>query len=197
MAEELVAGWSGGGTGLEMSRLNATLANAAQRARLLVNGVAGPLSERQRALASDILRDVEMLCDAAGAASAHLRVEPETFSLASVVADVVGSFRFVAHRKQLALTLLGAHGATECLADLTVVRSALIQAISAAVSATPAGARVSVEVSRSADRLAVDVSAPGWDPRLPPSPPTGSGAAVSVMRTAAGARLVLSVPAAT
>ncbi len=182
--------------GVELSRLTATLANTAQRARLLVNGVAGPLTDRQRALALDILRDVEQLTDAAGAASAHLRVEPEVFSLTSLVADVVGAFRFAAHRKQLALTLLGAHGGIDCLADMNVVRSTLVDAIGAAVTAAPAGARVSVEMARSSDRVAVDVGAPGWDPRLPPAPPAGSGAAVSVLRTASGARLVLSVPAA-
>jgi signal transduction histidine kinase len=181
---------------MELSRLTATLANAAQRARLLVNGVAGPLTDRQRALASDVLRDVEQLCDAAGAASAHLRVEPEVFSLATLVADVVGTFRFVAHRKQLALTLLGAHGVVDCFADTGIVRTILVDAIGAAVTAAPSGARVSVEMARSGDRIAVDIGAPGWDPRLPPAPPAGSGAALSVLRTAGGARLVVSVPAA-
>jgi signal transduction histidine kinase len=122
--------------------------------------------------------------------------EPEVFSLTALLADVVGAFRFAAHRKQLALTLLGAHGAIDCLADMNVVRSTLVDAIGAAVTAAPAGARVSVEMARSSDRVAVDVGAPGWDPRLPPAPPAGSGVAVSVLRTASGARLVLSVPAA-
>ncbi len=197
-AEAGLAGWSmGKASGMELSRLTATLASAAQRARLLVNGVAGPLTERQRALAGDILRDVEQLCDAAGAASARLRVEPEIFSLSSVAADVVSAFRFVAHRKQLALTLLGAHTTSECLADAEVVRTTLVDAIGTAVNAALPGSRVSVEIARSADRLVVDISAPGWDPRLPPAPPAGSGCALSVLRTAGGARLVLSVPSAT
>jgi signal transduction histidine kinase len=125
-----------------------------------------------------------------------MKIEPEVFSLGAVTLDVVGAFRFIAHRKQLALTLTGASGHTDCLADPTIVRSTLTDAIGAAVQAAPSGARVSVEIARSADRLAIDVSAPGWDPRLPPAPPAGSGAALSVLRTASGARLVLSVPAA-
>lgn len=181
---------------IDLSRLAATLSGSAQRARLLVNGVAGPLTDRQRALALDLLRDLEQLCDAAGAASAHLKVEPEAFSLGTLVSDVVGSFRFVAHRKQLALTLTGSQGVTDCLADRNVVRHTLTEAIGAAVTAAPSGSRVAVELARSADRLAIDVSAPGWDPRLPPAPPAGSGAALSVLRTASGARLVLSVPTA-
>ncbi len=180
----------------DLARFAATLAGGAQRARLLVNGVAGPLSERQRALALDLLRDLEQLCDAAGVGGLNQRVEAETFELGTMAADVIGSFRFVAHRKQLALTLTGASGHTQCTADPLVVREAMLEAVGAAVAAAPSGARVSVEIARSADRLAVDISAPGWDPRLPPAPPAGSGAALSVLRTASGARLVLSVPAA-
>lgn len=181
---------------LELSRLAGTLAAAAQRARLLVNGVAGPLTERQRSLAADVLRDLEQLCESAGAASAGQAVETEAFSLGALALDAVGAFRFIAHRKQLALTLTGASGRTDCLADRTVVREALIESVAAAVAAAPSGARVSVEIARSADRLAIDISAPGWDPPLPPAPPAGSGAAMSVLRTASGSRLVLSVPAA-
>lgn len=194
--EASVSSWPAARPTLELSRLAATLAGGAQRARLLVNGVAGPLTERQRSLAMDILRDLEQLCEAAGAATANMKIEPEVFSLGQVTLDVVGAFRFIAHRKQLALTLTGANGHTDCLADLGIVRATLTDAINAAVTAAPSGARVSVEIARSADRLAVDVSAPGWDPRLPPAPPAGSGAALSVLRTASGARLVLSVPAA-
>ncbi len=180
----------------DLARFGATLAGGAQRARLLVNGVAGPLSERQRALALDLLRDLEQMCDQAGVGASQERIEAETFELGTMAADVIGSFRFVAHRKQLALTLTGASGHTQCVADPVVVREALKDAVGAAVAATPSGARVAVEIARSADRLAVDISAPGWDPRLPPAPPAGAGAALSVLRTASGARLVLSVPAA-
>lgn len=184
-------------SGVELSRLAGSLASAAQRARLLVNGVAGPLTDRQRSLANDILRELDGLCEAAGAATANLKIDTQTFSLGGIAADVVGSFRFIAHRKQLALTLTGSNAHTDCTADAGIVRSALVEAVGAAVTAAPSGARVSIEIARSADRLAVDISAPGWDPRLPPAPPAGSGAALSVLRTASGARLVLSVPAAT
>lgn len=182
--------------GLELSRLSSTLSAGAQRARLLVSGVAGPLSDRQRALALDLLRDLEQLCDAAGAAAASLKVEPRPFDLATQLRDVVGSFRFLANRRQLTMTLTGVHQAAECVADPDVVRTTLIDGIGLAVSAAPSGGRVLVELARSADRLAVDISAPGWDPRLPPAPAAGSGAALSVLRTASGARLVLSVPSA-
>lgn len=193
---EAEAAWAGTRRPGDIVRMASTLAGGAQRARLLVNGVAGPLSERQRALAMDLLRDLEELCDAAGAAREAEMVQPETFDLGSMCADVVGSFRFVAHRKQLAITLLGSNGHTTCTADPDVVRQALLDGIGAALQAAAPGTRVSVEIVRSADRLAVDVSAPGWSPRLPPAPPAGSGAALSVLRTASGARLVLSVAAA-
>lgn len=182
--------------GADLARFAATLAGGAQRARLLLNGVAGPLSDRQRTLAMDLLRDLELLCEAAGVGGTPVKLEAERFELGPMAADVIGSFRFVAHRKQLAVTLTGAGGHSQCLADPGVVRTALVEAIGAAIAAAPSGARVAVEVARSADRLAVDISAPGWDPRLPPAPPAGSGAALSVLRTASGARLVLSVPAA-
>jgi signal transduction histidine kinase len=131
---EVSAGnWSSTRTGgVELSRLTATLAGGAQRARLLVNGVAGPLSDRQRSLAMDILRDLEQLCEVAGAASAALKVDPEVFSLSALVTEVVGAFRFVAHRKQLALTLLGTTAHADCLADVSIVRSTLTDAIGAA-----------------------------------------------------------------
>lgn len=196
VGEAVAAANAAKATGLDTARIAGTLAAAAQRVRLLVNGVAGPLTERQRSLANDLLKDLEQLCDVAGAASANVRIEPEAFSFGTLAADVVGSYRFIAHRKQLALTLAGGIGPTEAVADVGVVRGVLAEAIGAAVSAAPSGSRVSVEIARSADRLAADISAPGWDPRLPPAPPVGSGAAVSVLRTATGARLVLSVPAA-
>lgn len=186
--------WGNHRGGGEMTRIASLVAGGAQRARLLVSGVAGPLSDRQKMLAMDLLRDLEQLCDATGNGDAQ--VEPQAFDLGAVAGDVVGAFRFVAHRKQLALTLTGASLHAECLADPEVVRTALIEAVGAAVTAAPVGSRVAVEIARSADRLAVDVSAPGWEPQLPPAPPPGSGAALSVLRTASGARLVLSVPAA-
>ena len=178
---------------IDLPRLSSTLAAGAQRARLLVSGVAGPLSDRQRSLALDLLRDLEQLCDAAGLAARPTRIEPETIELAPLVADVIGSLRFVAHRRHLLVALLGGSLPTHCHADPEVVRATLSDALGAALLAAPGGGRVTVEIARSADRLAVDVSAPGWDPRLPPAPPSGSGIAVSVLRTASGARLVLSV----
>src|SRR5690606_26479228 len=113
----------------------------------------------------DILRDLERLCDAAHAAQASMSVEPQKFDLCELAAEVTGAFRFMAHRKQLALTLSGANGHSACFAAREVVRTALIDAVGAAVQAAPSGGRVSIELVRSADRLAVDVSAPGWDPR--------------------------------
>lgn len=194
---EAEAFWMGArARGGDMSRFASALAGGAQRARLLVNGVAGPLSERQRALAMDILRDLEQLCDEAGSASQSVAVNPEPFDLGALCADVVGAWRFVAHRKQLALTLLGSSGHCICIADSSVVRDTLTESIGTALAAAAPGIRVAVEITRSADRLAVDISAPGWNPRLPAPPPAGSGAALSVLRTASGARLVLSVPAA-
>lgn len=194
---EAEASWVGTrGRGADLSRFASSLAGGAQRARLLVNGVAGPLSERQRALAMDILHDLEQLYEQAGSATRAQLVQPEPFDLGAMCADVVGAYRFVAHRKQLAVTLLGSNGHCICVADADVVREALSDAVGAALMAAAPGIRVSVELTRSADRLAVDVSAPGWNPRLPPAPPAGSGAALSVLRTASGARLVLSVPAA-
>lgn len=194
---EAEASWGGArGRAVELSRFASALAGGAQRARLLVNGVAGPLSERQRALAMDILHDLEELYDQAGSATRALSVQTEPFDLGGMCADVVGAFRFVAHRKQLAVTLLGSSGHCICVADPNVVRECLTEAIGAALHAAAPGVRVAVEITRSTDRLAVDVSAPGWNPRLPPAPPAGAGAALSVLRTASGARLVLSVPAA-
>ena len=180
----------------ELARIVATLAGTSQRTRLLVNGVAGPLTERQRALALDILRDLEILADAAGAAVAAIEVDSKVFALGPLVNDVVGAYRFIAHRKQLALTLIGGRNESECNADPNILRAVLNEAIGHATNACPTGGKVSVEVCRSSDRMAVDISAPGWDPRLPPAPAAGSGLAVSVLRTASGARLVVSMPAA-
>lgn len=182
-------------SGVDLVRLSALLAGGAQRARLLVNGVAGPLSERQRLLAMDILRDLERLCDEAQAARASVSAQPERFELAALAKEVLEAFRFMANRKQLILTLGGIKGHSLCLAARGVVRQTLVDALGAALQAASSGGRVLVEIVRSADRLALDISAPGWDPRLPPAPAPGSGAALSVLRTASGARLVLSVPA--
>ena len=189
------AGWPPPRPAFDVMRLSTMLAGGAQRARILVSGGAGPLTDRQRSLALDLLRDLEQLCDAAGLASRPSRIEPETFDLSTLVSDVIGSLRFVAHRKHLALTLIAGAGPSQCHADPEVVRSTLTQALGSALAACPSGARVNVELARSADRIAIDVSGPGWDPRLPPAPPPGSGAAVSVLRTSSGSRLVLSVPA--
>jgi len=180
---------------VDSATLQSLLAGGAQRARLLLSGGAGPLNDRQRLLTTDLLRDLERLCEATGAAMGPPG-DPEVFDIGAAAADVVGALRFMAHRKQLALTLTGAGGRCEGVAVHDVVHSALLDIIGAAVAAAPGGSRVAVELARSADRIAVDVSAPGWEPHLPPPPPPGSGVALSVLRTASGARLVLSVPAA-
>jgi len=184
-------GW--GRPGGDLSRFCTTLAGGAQRARLLLSGVAGPLTDRQRALTADLLRDLEQLTDVAGLSGLPPRVEPQPFDLAPLVGEVTGSQRFVARRRQLILMLIGHTQPAPAFADPAVVRVALAEALGAAMASAPSGGRLVVELIRAPDRHAVDISATSWEPRLPPAPPSGSGVVLSVLRTAAGARLVLSV----
>jgi signal transduction histidine kinase len=179
--------------GLDGARRAAALAGALQRARLLASGIAGPVTDRQRSLLTELVRDLELLGDAEGSAR---RIEVETFALDGAVCDVVGRLRFAAHRKRLTVSFFHGREPSLCVADPSVVRTLLADALGAAVALAPSGGKVFVELARSADRLVCDVSAPGWEPRLPPVPPAGSGAALSVLRGTGGARLVLSVPAA-
>lgn len=173
------------------------LAAAQQRARLLVNGVAGPLSERQRALALDLLHDLEFIHTHFQGQYTPEPVERSVFVLGEMAKEVVSAYRFVARRKQLAITLLGHNAHTMVNASRAETERNLHQAVKAAVEAAAPGTRVGVEISRSMDRFALDVSTTGWNPRLPPAPPAGSGLAISILRTASGARLVLSAEAAT
>ena len=174
--------------------ISTTLASAAQRARLLVNGVAGPLSVRQRALAEDILRDIEHVHERVAAECRPVAPEPETFRLGDLVRDACNTVQFIAHRKRLTLDPMGL-AAGDCVADFGIVQAYLKEALKAAANAAVEGSRIYVEVARCSDRLVVDISAPDWDPRLPPSPAAGSGVACLLLTTASGRRLLISVPA--
>ena len=121
---------------------------------------------------------------------------PVVFDFIAAVLDVVYRFRFMANRKKLALTHAGALGSHPCLAARFVLHDTLIDIMEAAIDAAPEGSRVAVEVSRTADRIAADISVPGWEPRLPPPPPSGSNLCLSILRTASGARLVVTAPLA-
>jgi signal transduction histidine kinase len=194
MADERSTDTTGPGGLLDAPGRMAALAGALQRARLLSSGIAGPVSERQRTLLAELVRELEQVTDGDGAGVR--RIEVETFALDGAVSEVVARLRFVAHRKRLTVSFFHGKEPSMCVADPSIVRSLLDDALGSAVALAPSGGKVFVELARSADRLVCDVSAPGWEPRLPPMPPAGSGAALSVLRGTGGARLVLSVPAA-
>lgn len=184
------------------SRISNGLAGAAQRARLLVNGTAGLLTERQRVLAMDLLRELEQLCDAI-AEAAPPPVEVSAFEVSALCVEAVNRQRFAANRKQIAVRVLGApcprEGTTtmHAEADREVVLQALTEGIGAAIGAAAPEAHLYAEITRAADRVALDVTLAGWNPHLPPPPPKGAQLAISVLRTAQGARLVMSMPMAT
>ncbi|MFM2153119.1 MAG: hypothetical protein RL199_1554 [Pseudomonadota bacterium] len=179
---------------LDGPKRTAALTGALQRARLVLSGIAGPLSERQRTLLVELVHELERVTEGEGAGAR--RIEVETFALDQAVSEVVARLRFVTHRRRLTVSFFHGREPALCVADAAVVRSLLTDALGAAVALAPSGGKVFVELARSADRLVCDLSAPGWEPRLPPVPPAGSGAALSVLRGTGGARLVLSVPAA-
>lgn len=181
----------------KVSEVAAILAGAAQRTRLLVNGVAGNLTDRQRALSMDILKDIEALTDLVENEFIVPKPVLSEFDAGQVCADLIGEMRFAAHARQLAITLLGSNANNRFVyADLEAFKKLFRDGVRGAVSGANSGTRVSVELVRSADRIAIDVSAPGWNPQLPIAV-KDSNISISVLRMASGSRLVLSMYAKT
>ena len=178
---------------LDLLRLSGLVADASHRVRTLAAGSLGTLNERQKAATVELLRLIVHIEELTSKSALPHRIEQQQFDLGALAADVAGSLRFVAHRRHVAVVLTGQNTATACRADPAVLRHLLAEALASAIGLTPGGSRVHLDLARSGDRLTLDLSAPGWEPSLPPAPPHGCGLASSVLRTAAGSRLVLSV----
>ncbi len=180
---------------LDLLRLSGLVGDASHRVRALASGSLGALNERQKAAMIELLRLIVHVEELTSRSALPHRIEPEPFDLGTLAADVAGSLRFVAHRRHVTVVVSGQGLPAGCRADPAVARHLLAEALASAIALTPSGSRVHVDLARSGDRLTLDLSAPGWEPALPPAPPHGCGVASSVLRTAAGSRLVFSVPA--
>jgi hypothetical protein len=180
---------------LDLTRLASLLADATTRARLVAGGALGPLNERQRAASLELLRCLVHLDGLVARSAVPHRVEARPFDLGRLTVEVAGTLRFLAHRRQVTLSCVGVGSGHVGRSDPVVVGHHLTEALRAAIAASPVGGRVLVELARTSGRLTLDLSSPGWEPALPAAAPAGSGLASSVLRTAAGSRLVLSMEA--
>lgn len=172
------------------------LTATAQRLKLLNNGVAGPLTDRQRTLSKDIESSVLELLQKAKDQVGEISNELSTFDLGRLVLDIAQRYSFLANARQISISVTGAHSGVCVRAVKPVSERVIANSLDNAVRMAPSGGRVLVELCRSAERMAIDISAAGWSPVMPPSPSDGSGAALSCLRTASGARLVISFPVA-
>lgn len=179
---------------------NKVLGEVEQKLRFLIAGATGQLTKQQIPLAKDILKDVEALKSAIGKrkASELASVSSSRFDLSESVKFVVSRIRFRAKARGVSVITLGGSSSLWVCANQEIFEGMLLDALTKAIDATAPKSQVHIELTRSADRLAVDVLARDWKPAVRDmfAPiPKGASLAASILRTATGSRFVISMPA--
>jgi hypothetical protein len=125
----------------------------------------------------------------------HVSVQPEVFSLSDLVKEIEEKYRFKAHGQKLALAVLGASEEHNGLADFDALSLILDEAVAAAIANASANSLISVELVSYFGQIRIEISAPGWNPKLPSAIPDGSGIAATIKNnySSSGSRLVLAV----
>lgn len=177
----------------ELSKLRLALVSAVMGVRRLVDTRTGPLNYTQKLLLDGIMRDHRMLEEAFQAELSPRTPEPEAFDLALLVADLAQAFTFVARRKQIEIRLLTKGIAYDAYADREMARAALIEGVGAAVMGSTIREPVSIKLSRAPDRFTVTITASSWNPKLPPAPLPGSGVTMSLIKSAEGTSMVITI----
>jgi hypothetical protein len=123
-----------------------------------------------------------------------LTLDPAPIDLRELAEDVRSRMWFAIRRRKQCITITG--NAT-ALADYSAALACLTEIVWQASCAAMDGAHVRIEIADVAGRCAVDVVAAGWDPQMPQIPPvTSPGCFASILRTASGARVIVTMPRA-
>lgn len=145
-----------------------------QYATILLDGIVGPLNERQQEAAAAVVRNSEQLgamvkdlVDSARTQSGKVAVSPRPVDLGDLVDEAVSSFRPAADGKGIKLAAQVAPGQPPALADPPRVGQVLANLIGNAVKFTPRGGFVRVSLAEAEEPLflavAVVDSGPGMD----------------------------------
>ena len=170
-----------------MATSDERMAVALAMARRLLSGEEGQLAPRPRAAVVGLVA----LLDVRAPGDRPVETNDE-FDLAELARDLALEQRFAARARRLVLEVRGGAAPVRC--DPKAARGTLGASLAAAMRGAPEGARVLVEIRRQGRQVEAELSAPGWEPGAAPA--AAQSTACRLLRTASGARLLITLPAA-
>jgi signal transduction histidine kinase len=135
---------------------------------LLLEGVTGPLTEKQQRHINHILSGgrhllelINDILDLSKVEAGKLNIETTLVNLPGLISDVMAVTEPLAHRKGVSLHTDGEPGLPSVSADPLRIKPVLLNIVSHAIKVTPQGGRVMIRLWQDGDAVAVSVSDTG------------------------------------